>query len=816
MSDILILEPAGERRVVLPLRIGGADAEVLVPGVAAPAVLQLSHEDAQWRIAPLQGAQALLDGQPLRGSQELVDGDVVGFGAAQLRLVESVPALEVLHLAGNATIAPLDVAPVNIAETSDEEVEIRAAGLPVVRVGAEADHAPGSAAPTAAPRRRMAWSIAALLLMVFTGLMMALQSVPLDLSPADARVAVQGSFLHWHSGNRLFVLPGARTVNATREGYFPLQVTSRDAAPLRLHLERRPGLMTIDTGGVAASVWVDGEELGKAPGEVAVPAGKRLIQLRAARYLDFVQEIDIEGAGARQAMSARLEPSWGRVEILADPDGARVMVDGVESGVTPAKLELDAGVHEISVEAPARKAWQSRVALRAGESLTLGPLVLGQPDAVVAIRSQPAGADVNITGAYRGRTPVQVALPPGASHDVVVSLAGYRNWSRNLRTVAGARSSLDARLDPVLVEVTVQGEPAGAELLIDGEARGKTPRTVQLPATAHRIQVRKEGFAEWETTVTPAEGTPRQVQYALISPAEAKRGAPLAPSLASKAGPALRLIPLGTFQMGSERREQGRRPNEGSRRVTFMRAFYLGTNEVTNAQFLAFRSEHVSGFVDKQTLDLDAYPVTNVSWDQAAEFCNWLSQQDGLPVAYERKDGHYALLQPVGTGYRLPTEAEWEYAARYVDGKALRRFSWGDALPVPQGAENLAGQETQRENKDPKKGGVNLVESALPEYRDEHGVLAPVGVYRGNALGLHDMAGNVSEWVNDSYQSFVENGATIDPLGPTLPGAPHVLRGASWKTATVGELRLASRDQAGGPAQHIGFRVARYAEPATP
>jgi formylglycine-generating enzyme required for sulfatase activity len=826
-TTLHIREPAGERSVAVPLRIGADEAGVLVPGVAANAWLQLGYEDALWRVTPFGHAQALLNGQPLRATQELRNGDVIGFGDAQLRFSEdaAAAALDVQHLAGNATIAPLDVAPVSIAETSDEEVEIRAAGLPVVRVGSsDSDVAAAAITAAAAPRRRLAWAAAALLLVAVTGTMFALESVPLDLFPVDAQVAVPGSLLHWHSGNRLFLLPGTRTIRATRSGYFPLQVARRvgshsagnAAAPLRLHLARRQGVLEIDTGGVAAGVWVDGEERGRAPGAVEVPAGHRLVILRAQRYLDFVRELDIDGAGARQKLSAALQPSWGKLDISVEPAGARVSVDAAEVGVAPASLELDAGVHEIRIDAAGRKSWQSRVALRAGETLALGPLVLGQPDALVAIRSQPAGAAVNITGAYRGRTPVQVALPAGAAHDVVVSLAGYRDWSRNLRPVAGAHSNLDARLEPVLVEVAIRGEPADAELFVDGEPRGRAPQTLQLPAAAHRLRLRKEGYAEWETTVTPAEGLPREVQYALVTPAEAQRGAPLAAKLVSKAGPALRLIPLGNFQMGSERREQGRRPNEGFRRVSFTRPFYLGAYEISNVQYHAFRAEHVSGFVDRKTLDLDEYPVTGVSWDEAAEFCNWLSQQDGLPAAYERKDGHFVLLRPVTTGYRLPTEAEWEYAARYVDGRSIRRFSWGDALPVPQGAENLSGQETQLENKDPKIGGVNLVENALPDYRDEHGLLAPIGKYRANALGLFDMAGNVSEWIDDGYQSFVEPSAASDPLGPTTTGTTHVLRGASWKTATVAELRLAWRDSAAGAANHIGFRVARYAEPPPP
>src|SRR5256885_6688776 len=119
-----------------------------------------------------------------------------------------------------------------------------------------------------------------------------------------------------------------------------------------------------------------------------------------------------------------------------------------------------------------------------------------------------------------------------------------------------------------------------------------------------------------------------------------------------------RLVPRGTFQMASERREPGRRPNEGLRSVTLQRPFYIGVQAVTNGEFRRFRSTHASGYIERQSLDLDSQPVTQVSWDEAAEFCNWLSQQDGLPPAYARSGNGFVLTRPVARGYRLPTEAE--------------------------------------------------------------------------------------------------------------------------------------------------------------
>jgi len=300
--------------------------------------------------------------------------------------------------------------------------------------------------------------------------------------------------------------------------------------------------------------------------------------------------------------------------------------------------------------------------------------------------------------------------------------------------------------------------------------------------------------------VVPAKGLERVVEYRLISADRATALAETNPTITTKVGYVVRIVPPGRFTMGSERREQGRRPNEGMRAVTLKRPFYIGVTEVTNGQFRKFRSSHASGYVEKQTLDLDHHPVSKVTWQDAAAFCNWLSEQEGLPPAYEERDGALVLRQPVSNGYRLPTEAEWEYASRYAAPGKQTRYAWGDALPVPANVGNIAGTETG-----------DWLPARFDEYRDEFQVVAPVGKFAANPLGLHDMTGNVSEWVNDFYLSFVAGTASVDPLGPAA-GNRHTIRGSSWRSALASELRYAWRDSGDDGGQAIGFRVARYAD----
>ncbi len=817
-AQIRVKEPAGERMFGVRLSVGGEGADIVVPGTAPGPALVIERREADWWAQAAEGAAVRFDGRPLSRTRELHRHDVLSVGEAQIVVADDSRTrlrLEVQHLAGNATIAPVvTVAAVDL-DASDEDVEIRATpsalGTRPAAAVLTAERAGGH--PAYAHRKPLSKKSVAIIaaavvtLAAVTLLISALQPVEIDVQPRDAHISTPGTFLSFQSGDMLNVLSGRHVVRAEREGYYPTQVNIdvkadvKPAAVARLRLAKLPGKLRIDADGVAASVSVDGVEAGRAPGEFEVPPGTHTLTLRAPRYVDYVTSVEVEGLGKRQDVNASLQPSWGTLKVNAIPAGARVTVDGKDAGAAPASIEADSGVRHVQISVPGLKTWESSVVVKAGQTLGIGPVTLGQPDAELTLHSVPGGAEITVAGTYRGRTPVKVDLPAGISHEVVATLPGYANWTKTVFADAGRKLALDAKLQPVLARVAVQGEPADAELLVDGKPHGRTPQTFELSATEHRVEVRKEGYLPFTAAVTPALGLERSVDYKLVP---SDRGAALqqsAPTVKSKTtGYVLRLVPGGTFRMGSERREQGRRPNEGLRQVTLERPYYIGVTEVTNADFRKFRSDHVSGFLGKRSLDLDAQPVVQVTWNDAAAYCNWLSERDGLPPAYEQGGGKFVLKKPVTAGYRLPTEAEWEYAARYVAAGQTRRFPWGDALPVVAQAGNIAGEETK-----------GVLEADIEGYRDNYPLAAPIGKFTPTPLGLHDMGGNVSEWVNDYYLSFVDSVPVTDPLGPEQ-AARHVVRGANWESANVAELRYAWRDAADETSQIIGFRLARYAE----
>ncbi len=444
-------------------------------------------------------------------------------GDAQIVVTDASRTLlrvDVRHLAGNVTIAPAAaLATLILAEGGDDDVEIHPLDTLRVPVLARAN-------PTAPVGRRGSparWLTggalaAVLLLVVVVGSL--LQSVSIDVRPFDAQVSVPGTLLAIPNAGRVLLLPGKHVVKAQRDGYVTTQadivVRSDDTNNVRLRLEKMPGRLRIDTGGVAATVSVDGVEAGPVPAEVSIAAGQRTLIIRAPRYVDYITNVTIQGAGERQDLRAHLQTSWGSLKILSIPEGAHVSVDGVASGVAPVTIPAPSGVRRVQLTSPGWKIWESSVVLKAGEALSVGPVKLGQPDAHLVVRSEPAGADASVGGTHLGRTPAEIDLPSGIAHEVVLSAPGYKNWTRAVFAESGHKLSVLARLEPILARVRVQGDPADAELFVDGVARGKAPQTFELAATEHKIEVRKAGLQPFRTSVSPAANLDRTVQYKLV------------------------------------------------------------------------------------------------------------------------------------------------------------------------------------------------------------------------------------------------------------------------------------------------------------
>ena len=355
-------------------------------------------------------------------------------------------------------------------------------------------------------------------------------------------------------------------------------------------------------------------------------------------------------------------------------------------------------------------------------------------------------------------------------------------------------------LKPLLGVIHFKVTPADAQLIVNGKNRGVVPSKLQLVAVSHLLEIKKEGYKSFQTRITPRPGYPQEIKISLArlkSKSNVQTGV-----IRAKNGYPLKLIRPQSFTMGSSRREQGRRSNETLRKINLQRPFYMGVREVTNKEFKKYLSSHQSGTYKGQRLSQEDHAVVQVTWEQAAMFCNWLSAKESLPPAYVKKGNRIVAVVPIGDGYRLPTEAEWEYCARFTKNQATLKYPWGDRFPPTTPSGNYADTTAK-----------DLLPAYIQGYKDGYPGTSPAAKFKANDLGLYDLGGNVAEWCHDFYTIYTynTNKAEIDPAGPP-EGKHRVVKGASWKYASMSKLRLAYRDYSNGKRPDLGFRICRYAK----
>ena len=438
---------------------------------------------------------------------------------------------------------------------------------------------------------------------------------------------------------------------------------------------------------------------------------------------DFIIKLASSGAAFEKPAAAQGKTT---LSVTSNVSGATVVVDNRTIRTPVTDLELSPGEYWIRVEKDGYDAYQKRIRLKEGRSLSVTAyLDRAQPQTgSLSVDTVPDNARVrilNITPKYTSG----MELTPGRYH-LEVSAPGYETTKEWIDLAAGEDKYVDIRL------------------------------TERWKTVAEQVKV-------IDKTLTNSIG----MKFALIQP--------------------------GTFTMGSPWNEPERNSDETPHRVTLTRGFHMGATEVTVGQWRLFikdtgyRTEAETGggayvwtgsqwekqsgaYWDypgfRQTGD---HPVTCVSWNDVKKFIAWLNRKERT----ER--------------YRLPTEAEWEYACR---AGTTTPFSTGGCISTDQANYN---------------GNYPMPGCSKGRYRQE---TVRVGSFSPNPWGLYDMHGNVWEWCRDWYGDY-PTGSVTDPTGPSS-GTFCVLRGGSW-LGGAGSLRAAgrSRDHPDSRYYNNGFRVAR-------
>lgn len=802
---VRVKDTLGEQRIEvdeLPLLAGGSAATRLtLPGPAGQdSYFQIDRVDGRWQIsnaASLHGVK--LNDSVISQPVFLTHGDLISSYGSHVSVVmdNDILSLEVVEHSDEFQTAPPVVSAID--EAGDGEAIIVSQFRRKLELAA------------AKPPRRSLWRAivggALAILAIVAWALFSAQSVRFDTVPETPdMIAISGGWMNLAVGDRVLLRPGNHTVRIRTEGYYDLErsfeLGRSEPVTLRLEQEPLPGALIIQSEPeVGARIRLNGDIVGETPLRIDnLVRGKYDLEIDSARFLPWSGEISVQGLATEQTVTAQLVSAFGRVTVTSVPEGASIVSQGEVIGITPGVVEIPEGQQNISVMLDGFKPEDIDIAVMADADLLVEAPPLEKADGILTVTTKPSAANVTVDGKYRGQSPVRLFLAPGQQYVIQLSKAGYGRTTRTVRLQAAEGQELVVDLAARIGTVELAVQPSEAIVYVNGRRQADGKRQLRLPASPQRIEVKLPGYETYRKVVTPRPGFPQRLAINLRT-TDQVRVAGITKTLTSPKGPVLRYVDPGSFTMGASRREPGRRANETLRQVTITRPYYIGTREITNSEFRLFRANHDSGAGLAMTLAGDKNPVANLAWKDAAEYCNWLSEQEGLEPVYEDRFGVLTAKRPTPNGYRLPTEAEWTWAARFQAGKGYLKFPWGAELPPAKGSGNYADAAAE-----------SLVPTILPNYDDGFAATAPVASFPGNALGIHDFGGNVAEWVHDYYQVYTPDSTRvwIDPEGPGQ--AKHnVIRGSSWRHASARELRFSYRDFGDSARPDVGFRVARTA-----
>ena len=597
----------------------------------------------------------------------------------------------------------------------------------------------------------------------------------------------------------VYALSGSVAIEVSAPEFFTARAeidTSASSNYLEIELLPKPAVLiatvTAEPAAVAHTEWfLDGEVVATgAELRMELPEGSYELLVDNPYYQLASRSLELARAEER-TLPISLQPVEGSLNIASQPSNAEVRINGSVAGNSNLSLPLKGGSYEVTLSLPSHGEVTETIEINRAQSQLQRNYALIANPAYLDFQINTDNARLTLDGKPIDQTNRTLAVSAKTAHAVVLERPGFHAFSTTLTLAPGERRVMNLTLKPNIGTVRLESQPV-ADVLVNGEVIGQSPQSLQLPAVQTRVSFSKPGHHPVSRVITPSDSAPQLVSVQLQTELN-HRLRTLPPRFVNSAGVTMqRFQPNQRFVIGAPRSEKGQRANEAERNVELNKAFYISRAEITNRQYQAF--EQATGPANT--------PKTDVSWEQAARFSNWLSAKEGLEVVYRFSNGRYLGADATADGYRLPTETEWEWLARHAKRRQATRFTWGDEYEVPEQAGNLADESARGQTK-----------FYVPQYNDGFAQIAPIGSFAPEASGLVDMSGNVSEWVHDFYSiplpAKPDDPAQLNPFGPNQ-GEGHVVKGSSWRSGNATQLRAAYRDTAIQGRDDLGFRVARY------
>ena len=539
--------------------------------------------------------------------------------------------------------------------------------------------------------------------------------------------------------------------------------------------------LSINTVPADALVRVDGKAVARTPADgIEVSVGLHKLEVTHSYYAPYSEQINV-GYGDRIVRDLNLELGEGTLQLLSNPKGAWVELDGQRlPAVTPTQIKLPSGPHEITMGQTERRPVSQSVELNAGEQLAVNLSLNIDPHGTLKFQVKPAGAKVRFVDqqlTYKSG----MRLPIG-EYGISVSKPGYVTqklrytvrYGDNQRPITLQRQyatlNVDVREKTALVNVSY----------VNGGQQISRPYLANMRVPVGQIKVRAGAMGHRTQTKTISLGAKGARLKFTLPTLNVEVGSEFSDPLTrgsdlqGESGPTMVVVPAGQFQMGNNAGPPSERP---AHTVALTQPFGVAKYEITVAQFQKFVAQTKRN-VDSRIYKLAAnVPVAYISYKDAVAYTQWLSEQTGKT-------------------YRLLTESEWEYVAR-AGSQASYAFG-NDPLKICEYANigDLAAKKKFR--------------SWLVTNCNDGQVRPGVGgQYKANKFGLHDMYGNVAEWVLECGMPdySLASGIGSDPIsGASCEN--HGYRGGSWDS-TAQEAASSYRNATSRLSDDRGIRVMR-------
>ncbi len=479
-----------------------------------------------------------------------------------------------------------------------------------------------------------------------------------------------------------------------------------------------------------AQVYIDDKPVGYTPFSGEYQLGEHNYRIELPMYHNNAGVFSLDANTGKQKVEADLKPNFGSIYVTSSPEsGADVLMDGKPTGkTTPCEInEVMSGKHNITIKLNMYyDSWQE-VTVSDDQKSNLG-LTMKPAFGELDITTNPV-ADIYINGSKVGSGSIKERKTSGF-YTVEARKEKHTSDSKKIEVTDGETITIELTPTPQYGTLKINSNPPEAYIYIDGVKKGTTPITLRkLLVGEYNLELKKETYATYIGSIEIKHNEITEITEKLVSGANPYEIESKDPFLAEMV-----YVEGGTFTMGctSKKGSDCSEKEKPIHKVT-LSDYYIGKYEVTQRQWQAIMGVSTKLSNPSYFSNCDSCPVENISWEDIQVFLSILNKKTSKT-------------------YRLPTEAEWEYAAR-------------------GGISNSSGTATKY------LGSDNI--SYIAWYLDNSSNRThPVGRKAPNDLGIYDMSGNVWEWCSDWYGDYSSSRQT-NPKG-SANGSNRVLRGGGW------------------------------------